>query len=84
MREGWSIYGKQWKKIAAHVGHGKDRSQCQHRWAVYLDPQLTLRKTGPWSDEEVRFFFFWLLDLTFMNIAADGIVEVACREASKR
>eukprot|EP01034_Spumella_vulgaris_P023837 gene23837-30112_t len=62
LKEASALYGKQWKRVAEHVGHSKDRSQCQHRWSVYVgpqeeearhDPQTTRVKTGPWTDEEI-------------------------------
>ncbi len=56
LRAAHALYGSQWKLVAAHVGHEKDRTQCQHRWAVYLDPQRSnaQHRTGPWTEQEVR------------------------------
>ena len=42
--EAYGVFGKQWKRVANHVGDNRDRSQCQHRYSVYVGPQEEARR----------------------------------------
>lgn len=48
LAEGYSIFGKQWAKIAQHIP-GRTNIQCRNRWKDVLDPSI---RTAPWSFEE--------------------------------
>jgi hypothetical protein len=49
-----NTYGREWLKVAEHVGGGATNMQCYQRWTKYIDPALSnaLGK-GPWSAKEV-------------------------------
>jgi len=50
-------YEKDWGLICTKLNEtfstNLTNSQCQKRWAQYISPDLTERKMGPWSADEV-------------------------------
>jgi hypothetical protein len=55
------MYGRDWRKVAQHVGEGVLKNQCLKRWDKYLDPVAVItaqalgkRPKSPWNDEKVR------------------------------
>jgi hypothetical protein len=54
------MYGRDWGRIAEHVGEGVLKCQCIKRWDKYLDPVAVLtaaalgkRPRSPWNAERV-------------------------------
>ena len=54
------MYGRDWCRIAEHVGEGVLKHQCIKRWDKHLDPVAVLtaaalgkRAKSPWNAERV-------------------------------
>ncbi|KAJ1440165.1 hypothetical protein B484DRAFT_476757 [Ochromonadaceae sp. CCMP2298] len=50
--EGVEKFGRNWVRVAAHMGEGLDRNQCTKRYTTKVDPALQDLYNGPWTDEE--------------------------------